>query len=667
MGGGGPIEIIKKPIDKIIDTVTDVGKGVVNAVGGVVGGVVDAVTSPFSMDVTIPDYDVGVDQTQAIQGVLLNVDSGVANVPVVYGTRRVGGIRVFVATSGKTNEFLYVAFILSEGQISGFTKLFIDDNEVNLSSYAHNVQANATTARYKDRVKIQFMDGRDDQPASSLLSAAPGWTSQHRLQGLAYLACRFKLPKITTQEESDANPFTGGIPNIKAQINGKLVFDVTTLGSDSTAAKTASYEDATKVFSKNPVNVLCDYLQNPRFGKALDNDAFDWPSFKVAADQCDQTVTYTNGSTSNAFTSDAVIDTAINLMTNVKIMLANFRGLMPYQQGKYFLKVENGGDDTDITATPSDPDTAMTITNDHILSGVSIEGENKANKLNRVIVTYVDSSADFQPNEVTFPIAGSDTDTQFLEEDGKRLEARITLPHCANRAIAEQYAQVYLRKSRNSKVVSFATSLATSDVSVGDIVRVINSFIGLDGFFRVTEMRLTTSGAMQMQAVEHQPTAYAIGATGDDYVRPTLSFPDPLSLQPVTNLSAVNTFTPIYTWPPNLKVLDVVAPPPTRFEIVWTASESPQVVSYRVQMKQKNELNYKEMAIVEGTLHKVGVYESEAGITYDIRVIALDKDFVQSAAVEIEHTTEPAEYGSGYRLNEETGEYEVDGDLQAFK
>ena len=51
------------------------------------------------------------------KGILLNHQSNDMSIPVVYGTRKIGGTRVFVETSGTDNEFLYIALVLCEGEI----------------------------------------------------------------------------------------------------------------------------------------------------------------------------------------------------------------------------------------------------------------------------------------------------------------------------------------------------------------------------------------------------------------------------------------------------------------------------------------------------------------------------------------------------------------------
>src|SRR6056300_110049 len=190
-------------LDDAIDFVTDTVKAAVGIIA-----------SPFAM----PDFGgdmTGQQVNEQILGPLLNKDSGVGNIPIIYGQRRVGGYRVFVSTNGTDNEYLYVALAICEGQVEGIDKIYIDDEEVAVSSYAHGVQGSPSSGPYQDRLITQFFDGRDDQTVSTLLDAAPGWGSNHRLRGVAYLACRFRWKKIESQADADNNPFRSGIPKIQ--------------------------------------------------------------------------------------------------------------------------------------------------------------------------------------------------------------------------------------------------------------------------------------------------------------------------------------------------------------------------------------------------------------------------------------------------------------------
>jgi predicted phage tail protein len=594
----------------VVRAVTNAVKSVVKAVSKVISSVVSAVTSPFGMNIDVPDFDIGTDQSQAIQGVLINKDSAIAHIPVVYGARRVGGIRVFVSTNGSNNEYLYVAFVMAEGQINGFTKLVVDDNEVPLDSYAHGVVAAPTTGSYASKLSVQFFDGRNDQTASSLLQEAPGWDSDHKLSGIAYLALRFKWAGFNTTDAPDNNPYGGGVPNVQAEIQGKKILDITSIDP---ATYNTAYAADTITYSNNPVNVLADYLRNSRYGKGLDNGKFNWASWKSAAELCDQTVTYADASTSAAFTCDAVIDTSNSLMSNCKIILSGFRGIMPYQGGQYFLRIEHGGDNTDITATPSDPTTIFTVTADHIIGGITLDGESKQYKCNRCVVTYVDPQADYQPNEVVYPTEGSADDTAYLTADnGIRLEKRITLPTIANRSIAEQFAQVFVKRSRAQKFVTFNTTLATANTAVGDLIRVQSTTLGLDGIFRIMDMRIGSNGLIEISAMEHQSSAYAIAASGTDYVRPTINLPNPLTVTAPTGLTVSSGTQYNFISSGNVEI--------RRLRVAWTATADPFVSDYVLQFKRSSDgayTTYTQTADTEAFISPVAL-----GEVYDVRVCA---------------------------------------------
>ena len=588
----------------------------VRGVGNFVKGVVNVFTGGFGLDFDAPDYSAS--SADSIQGVLINKDSAIADIPVIYGTRPVGGIRVFVSTGSGSNEYLYVAYVLSEGQVNGYTKLLLDDNVVTVGDYSHGVRSFATSGNYanESRLEVQFFDGRDDQIASTLLQEAPGWTADHKLSGLAYIACKFRWKKIETNDDANNNPYGGGVPNLVVTVQGRKIFDATTLGSTGSPHDTA-YASETAVFSNNPVNVLLDYMRNSRYGKGLENDYFDWDSFKTAALLCDQVVNYTDSTSGKAFTADAVIDTGQSLMDNVKLILTSFRGIMPYQQGRYVLKIEHGGDDTDITATPSDPAVVFTATDENMTSGMSISGDSKQSRCNRARVTYVDPDSDYQPNEVIYPIEGSADDIAYLAADGVRLEKNLTLTMTANREQALQYAEVFVRRSRNAKQISIATNMAGSNVTVGDLFRVINSRLGLDGIFRVVDIRISAEGDLLISGFEHQPSAYAVNAKPDDIIRPALNLPNPeLVSAPTTVTATSGAAQNIATGGGYLDTDSTLR----RIEVNWTATADPFVRDYIVEYKLSTDAIYDTAGITTRNQFHIGPVT--LGSVYNIRVAA---------------------------------------------
>jgi len=608
------------------------GEKLVKGVANFVKGVVSVFTGGFGVNFDAPDYSVS--SAESIQGVLINKDSAIANIPVVYGTRAVGGIRVFVSTGSGSNEYLYVAYVLSEGRVNAYTKLLIDENTVTVGDYSHGVRSFATSGLYANdsRLEVQFFDGRDDQVASTLLKEAPGWTDDHKLSGIAYIACKFRWKKIDTNEDANNNPYGGGVPNVVVTLQGRRIFDATTLSADSTVDHTTAYAAESVTFDDNPVSVLLDYMRNSRYGKGLTNEVFDWYSWKVAADLCDQVVPYTASTTGKAFTCNAVIDTAQTLMDNVKNILIGFRGIMPYQQGKYVIKIEHGGDDTDIAATPTDPGVVFTATDDNIVGGINLSGDSKRSKINRCRVTYVDPDADFQPNEVIYPEDGSADDIAFLAEDGIRLERQLTFANTTSREQALQAAEVFVKRSRNFKQVGFATHAAGSNLTVGDLFRVINTRLGLDGVFRCTELGINEEGQIEIQGFEHQSSAYGINSKTVDITRPTLSLPNPFLVVAPTAVTATSGAAQNIPTGGGYLAEDSTL---RRINVEWTASTDPFVQDYIIEYKLSTDATFATAGVTTRTQFYIAPVT--LGSIYNIRVAArnqLDRrsNFASAAA-----------------------------------
>ena len=206
-------------VEDAIDVVTDVIDFVVDLVEDVIGWI-------YPMP-EIPDYGDMI-QDHIARGVLLNKISANAHIPIIYGTRKVGGNVVFLETSGTDNNNLYMALVLSEGEIDDITGIYVNDNLVTWSGdLSHGVTrtVDSSDSNYykadptvdgssaESLITIEPHFGSDSQSASTLLSGLSSWTSNHRLRGLAYIALKFKWNR-------DA---FGSIPVVHAIVQGKKV------------------------------------------------------------------------------------------------------------------------------------------------------------------------------------------------------------------------------------------------------------------------------------------------------------------------------------------------------------------------------------------------------------------------------------------------------------
>ena len=237
--------------------------------GSVVDAVVNVVNDFIGWLLPIPDVpEFGA--SEQVRGVLINKQSNNAQIPVVYGRRKIGITRVFVESSGTDNQYLFVAGVVCEGEIEEIEQIFIDDKVVLFNGdLDHGVTrevAEDDLNFYKDssHIQIQAFLGQDDQIASSVLTQSFSWSTDHRLRGVCYLAFRFKWNQ----------DIYSSIPDIKVILKGKKVFDP---------------RDSTTGYTQNSALVLLDYLRNNRYGKGIPDDAFEtnFASFQTSANEAD--------------------------------------------------------------------------------------------------------------------------------------------------------------------------------------------------------------------------------------------------------------------------------------------------------------------------------------------------------------------------------------------
>jgi hypothetical protein len=299
------VDVIEDIIDPIVDIIEDIGD--------------------FLFGWMIPDIPDMPDFEAMLQGdgLLVNKRNSNDSLPVIYGTRRIGGNIVWLATTSD-NQFLYVVMALCEGQVAKFTELYLDDqlyatytgsdstygtssvirSSSNLTSptpttapsNSTNLSIETDHPMYKaveviDEVdtdifptEFVWFNGTDSGTdynnffAGADGASALGWTSSHLGKGICHAMFRFKY---------NADAFNG-IPKINFVIKGKQVL------TDLTGS--------TYAYSANPALCLYDYLTSTRYGKGLSASDIDTSAFTTAAGVCNTSVTpFTGASSQNLF------------------------------------------------------------------------------------------------------------------------------------------------------------------------------------------------------------------------------------------------------------------------------------------------------------------------------------------------------------------------------
>ena len=541
-------------------------------------------------------------------GILLNKQSNDASIPVIYGTRLVGGTRVFMETSGTDNTYLYMAIVLGEGEINDITEIRIDDKAVTWSGdLADNTQRTVGSGDsnfYKDSASLITVEphyGTDGQSASSLLSTLSSWGSNHKLSGLAYLALRF-----TWNQDAFSS-----IPKVQSVVQGRKVVTLASNLSEETAS-----------FSSNPAFCLLDYLRNTRYGKGIATADIDLQSFYDASQVCVTQVTpYSGGSDINIFDCNAVLDTSKKIIDNVRTLLSGCRGYLPYTSGKYKLIIETTGS------------ASITLTEDDIEGGYTLNSENKNDKYNRVIVSFINPARNYQVDEVQFPpiddsgLTSADQHATMKTADGGfLLEGKFDFQTITSPYQAEEMAEIILRRSREALKLNINVAGNGYDLAIGDIVNITHSSLGFSAkAFRVLAITFNEDFSLGLTLVEYQASHYTWASKTVVTSTPSTTLPNPFVIQPPASVTLTDTLVE-YNDGTVIVALDVAV----------GASPDSFVDFYQVEYKLSTDSNFIIYAQGSGLNHRVlNVIDQKI---YNVRVKAVNSFGVSSSYVSATRT-----------------------------
>jgi len=594
-----------------------------------------AVLTAYTVYTGVKNYQQARDMLAKGAEIMANKTSAGGKIPVIYGTRRVGAQVIYMDTKNNRSKDLFVVYALCVGEVEeimGHT-IEIDGNSIldgniykgggyvgsdksipsaanlNTASQVGDVQYSQAgrlgtdpTLRYSFVFNLHH--GSASQTADPMLTASipEAWTSNHKLNGIAYIAAAF---------DYDKKGMYRGVPQITVQVRGKKVYDPR---SEST------------IFSSNPALCFLDYIQNDEYGKGLATADINMSTFEDAADICDvfynnpfyggsyQNVTWSAEADTNIVTVDdfddafqnkvdekisikdssdnlivdgvkieafnsyqfysesqvneitiddtilddytdengvilavvqrfhcnGYVDTNKNVMDNAKELLANMRGIFTYIDGKYELKIEDTGSST------------FSITDDHIIAdtGISVDYGNKDKKANKVIVEFFNANKKYELDTVT---ELHDATPNYYSDDGEILEIKAEFPYITDPYIASNMAKAILGRSRNQTTVQFLGTPEIYKLNVGDIVDLTYAGLGFSSkLFRIEALELQPDGLVSVSMIEYLDIYSWLvplqEATADPTTPPTagaLAAPENVTFTD-TDASAINR--PFISW-----------------------------------------------------------------------------------------------------------------------
>lgn len=621
-------QFVEEFVEDVIGFVEDVVDVIVDIAEEVIGWIVP--------QPEIPDYG-ELDVEQNAKGVLLNKFSANAHIPIVYGTRKVGGNVVFLETSGADNQYLYMAIILSEGEINSVDTLFVNDQQVTLSGALTNgtqrTVASSDTNFYDTEnsnslITVEAHLGADGQTASTLLDQLQSWTTDHRLRGLAYLALKF---------EWNADKF-GSLPTVQAIIKGRKVYDPSLDGTVTGGSGSHRKDDSTTwEYSDNPILQLLDYLRNDRFGMGITNSYFDsnFADWQTASDVCDTNITpFSGASQIDLMDSHMIVDTSKKAIDNVKQFVKASRSYLNFSGGKYNILVESTG-----TAS-------ISLTEDNIIGGIQITSKNKNSRYNRVIVNFINPDKNYQADSAQFPpideiaLDTADTfDVMKAEDGGILLEGRFDFPMFTNVHQAQEMAEIILRRSRSSLDVSLKADATALDLSIGDLVNITHATPAFSAKpFRVQGLSINTDHTISLQCSEHQDSFYAFGQQVAPLELPDTTLPNPFNVQ-----------APTITVSDELRVLNEEA---ISVLVVEVSSADLFTTDFEVQAKKTTDTNYINMGKASGRRFELINVEDNA--IYDVRartVTSISRSVFTATTHQVVGKIAPPETVTNFSIN----------------
>jgi len=584
------------------------------------------------------------------QGILINSQSNVDPIAVIYGRRRVGGTRVFIEVSGANNEYLHVVLVLAEGPVASIDNVYLDD-------------VLSTDPKFSGLVTISKHLGTPGQAADAALTAAvPKWTSACTLSSCAYIYVQLKY---------DRNAFSG-LPTFTADVRGRTLYDP---------------RDGQTRYSNNAALAIRDYLTSTVYGRAIAASAIDDASFVVAANACDARIaapsfsaTFTADASANtltfaqpitletgdgvkvtaattlpvplsttstyyairvtdtsyqlatsvanalagvslvltssgaglltltqvdyaAYTCDGTVDTSQTAYDNVRALLTACRGMLVFSGGKYRLVL-------DTVATPS----SFGFSENNITGSWVISQAGKRAKYNRVTAGFYNPAKKWQPD-----LATVESTALRATDNGLILEAKVDLPFSANVYRAQNIAQLTLNQSRYGLVVKFSAFQEGLRCEVGDVVPITHSTPGWSGkLFRILQIEIKDNDEVYIVAREYSASVYTQAVLSPAAVVAQSNLPDPFSVPSISGLALSSGTSEL------LRLADgsVIS----RIRVTWSAPTEvySQKGQIEVQLKLSADAGWSPVDIVAAELATAWASPVQDGVSYDVRVRAIN-------------------------------------------
>jgi len=406
-------------------------------------------------------------------GMLVNKNSNNDPIPIVYGERRVGATRTFMRSAAAdgasgSNEYLHIVYTICEGPVEEISKIYFNDVEVWDVSSGISTSAGEDNIDFSGLLEINNHLGDQTAADANLLSRfSSEWSSNHIGYGIVYSYIRMKY---------DRNAFSG-LPTVTFQVKGRKVRDVDNISNPET-------------YSKDPANIVYDYLTHPIYGRGFTSDLLDITSFQDAQDYYEGTHTYLGAA---RYVLDGALATDDNTYENTQRILACCNSALIFSNGRYKLIPFKQANSTD------------TINESHIVDNWNMSFGDKTNRFNTVKVRFTNESDDYQQGSAVI-----ENSTFKTADNGLVLQKEIGLDLVVDPDRAKLIAYELMKQSRYDTTVELTLPHTKQTIEPMDVITFEHPYLPDDTptLYRVLDVALRADGTLQVQLQQYNASVY---------------------------------------------------------------------------------------------------------------------------------------------------------------
>ncbi|WKE64328.1 hypothetical protein PVT67_11620 [Gallaecimonas kandeliae] len=425
----------------------------------------------------------------------------------IYGRAQVSGPLVFISESGQDRKYLHLVIPLAGHRCDAIERVYFGD-EVAMDGLV-------VADKYAGKARVKVYLGNQVAADPDLVAECAEWTSAHVGYGVTYLYVRL---------EHDTELFPNGVPNIKALVRGKRIYDPRL---DDTAGGLGPHrwdDETTWQWSQNWGLCLLDFTRYESGVGAL-ADEIDLASFATAANDSDQQVPTEGGNTEPRYSCNGTWPADQSPSSVLEQMLTAGAGTHVYVYGQYRLYAG-------VYQGPP----AITLTEDDAAGQIEVRPTTpRADLCNAVRGTFVDPAQGYQATD--FPPLES---AEFQAEDnGEYIDHDLDLPFTQSVWAAQRIAKLYLLEKRSGMQVSMPVKMIGLSVSVGRVVTLDLPRINLNGNFRVVDWQFEYGKPVSVVLQYHTAELYDQAETGGTALAPAspVNYPDPSKVPTPSNLA----------------------------------------------------------------------------------------------------------------------------------